>query len=329
MWSFVFLLGVLGGIWFSINRNRWFGVWVGLELNLICFIPFIIQENRTCGEPSVKYFLVQACASFLLFFRGVRIVNYIRRIKVLISVSLLIKIGAAPFYFWYLWVGDGLKWLQFLFLRTIQKTTPLVLLFFRGLNKTREVFINLRIISRGLVGRIGGINEISLRKLLIYSSLNHIGWIILPLVAKNEFWLIYFLFYCLIIIIIVWILSIFKLYHINQIFRVRILWVRKLTLIVSFLSLGGLPPLLGFFPKFVVIERRIRILMLFSLLFLIVSSVITLFYYLRAGLSVLLLNRRRIKSNFIFYEIISIVLVLLVILLGGWVRAFLFQRFLQ
>lgn len=154
-WGFIFFIGILRGVWFSVHRNRWFGVWIGLELNLICFISFIVQRDKTCREASVKYFLVQACASLLLLFRGVRINNYLGRIKILITISLLLKLGAAPFYFWYLWVGDGLKWIQFLFLRTIQKITPLVILFFRVTDKGREVLIYLRIIRRGLVGRVG------------------------------------------------------------------------------------------------------------------------------------------------------------------------------
>ncbi|KAB7501205.1 NADH-ubiquinone oxidoreductase chain 2 [Armadillidium nasatum] len=83
--------------------------------------------------------------------------------------------------------------------RTVQKIAPLVLLFFRGVNKGGEILIYLRIIISGLIGGVGGINEVSLRKLLVFSSLNHIGWIIIPLVSENEFWLL-------------------KLYYLNQIF---------------------------------------------------------------------------------------------------------------
>ncbi|RXG73281.1 NADH-ubiquinone oxidoreductase chain 2 [Armadillidium vulgare] len=158
----------------------------------------------------------------------------------------LLKLGAAPFYFWYLWVG--------------------------GLNKGREVIIYSSIIVGGVVGGIGGINEASLRKLLVYSSLNHIGWIIIPLVVEND---------------------------------VRISWIAKLTLFVSFLSLGGLPPLLGFFPKFIVIEIRSG------------RSVVTLFYYLRARLSVLILDYRKIKSNFTFSEKFSIILIIIITIIGG------------
>lgn len=325
----MFLIGILRGVWFSIHSDRWLGVWVGLELNLICFIPFIVQGDKISREPGVKYFLVQACASFLLLFSGIRLVNYERGIKLLILTSLLLKLGAAPFYLWYLWVGRGLKWLQFLVLSTVQKTTPLVLLFFSGINKGIEIWIYTRIIRNGLIGGVGGVNETSLRKLLVFSSLNHIGWIIIPLVSESEFWLIYFLFYCLIITIVVWILYLLKLYYLNQIFSVRVSWVSKFTLMVGFFSLGGLPPLLGFFPKLVVIERRVERLIILTLFFIVVRSVITLFYYLRAGLRVLILNHQKIKSNFIFYNKLSIISILLVTLFGGWGRNFLFQRFLQ
>ncbi|RXG73280.1 NADH-ubiquinone oxidoreductase chain 2 [Armadillidium vulgare] len=86
---------------------------------------------------------------------------------------------------------------------------------------------------------------------------------------------------------------------------VRISWIAKLTLFVSFLSLGGLPPLLGFFPKFIVIEIRSG------------RSVITLFYYLRARLSVLILNYRKVKFNFTFSEKFSIILIIIITIIGG------------
>lgn len=325
----LFFIGMLRGVWFSIHRDSWLGVWVGLELNLVCFIPLMIQGDSISREPSVKYFLVQACASFLLLFRGARLINYKEGIKILILISLLLKLGAAPFYVWYLWVGDSLKWLQFLVLRTVQKIAPLVLLFFRGVNKGGEILIYLRIIISGLIGGVGGINEVSLRKLLVFSSLNHIGWIIIPLVSENEFWFIYFLFYCLMITITIWILRLLKLYYLNQIFSVRVSWANKLTLIITFFSLGGLPPLLGFFPKLVVIERRVGRPMVLNLSFIIIISVITLFYYLRIGLRVLILNHLKIKSNLIFFKKFSVTIILLVTLLGAETRTFLFQRFLQ
>ncbi|RXG57369.1 hypothetical protein Avbf_05482 [Armadillidium vulgare] len=65
------------------------------------------------------------------------------------------------------------------------------------------------------------------------------------------------------------------------------------------MSYGGLPPLLGFFPKFIVIEIRSGRLILFRLFFLIIRSVITLFYYLRARLSVLILNYRKTTGSLI------------------------------
>ncbi|RXG73279.1 NADH-ubiquinone oxidoreductase chain 2 [Armadillidium vulgare] len=123
-------------------------------------------------------YLIDIQLNYIKFILGFYI--FYRNIKRLITISLLIKLGAAPFYFWYLWVGRSLKWLQFLSLSTIQKISPLVLLFFKGLNKGREVIIYSSIIVGGVVGGIGGINEASLRKLLVYSSLNHIGWIIIP-----------------------------------------------------------------------------------------------------------------------------------------------------
>nr|ASN74416.1 NADH dehydrogenase subunit 2 [Armadillidium nasatum] len=325
----LFFMGMLSGVWFSIHSDSWLGVWVGLELNLVCFIPLMIQGDSMSSEPSVKYFLVQACASFLLLFSGASLMNYKEGMKMLILISLLLKLGAAPFYVWYLWVGDSLKWLQFLVLSTVQKIAPLVLLFFSGVNKGGEILIYLSIIMSGLIGGVGGINEVSLRKLLVFSSLNHMGWMMMPLVSENEFWFIYFLFYCLMITMTIWILSLLKLYYLNQMFSVSVSWANKLTLMMTFFSLGGLPPLLGFFPKLVVIESSVGSPMVLNLSFMIMMSVITLFYYLRMGLSVLMLNHLKIKSNLMFFKKFSVTIILLVTLLGAETSTFLFQSFLQ
>jgi NADH-ubiquinone oxidoreductase chain 2 len=96
---------LIGGILISISSNSWLGAWIGLEINLISFIPLMSsQENIYTTEASLKYFLVQALASSSLLFLVV--------IKMLVSntmitrrmhsyaviTPLLMKIGAAPLH---------------------------------------------------------------------------------------------------------------------------------------------------------------------------------------------------------------------------------------
>jgi NADH-ubiquinone oxidoreductase chain 2 len=60
---------LIGGILISISANSWLGAWIGLEINLISFIPLISsQENIFTTEASLKYFIIQALASSTLLF---------------------------------------------------------------------------------------------------------------------------------------------------------------------------------------------------------------------------------------------------------------------
>jgi NADH-ubiquinone oxidoreductase chain 2 len=97
---------LIGGILISISANSWLGAWIGLEINLISFIPIISsQENIFTTEASLKYFIIQALASSTLLFlvlmktlvnQGLPISEYVH--EYIIITPLLLKIGAAPIH---------------------------------------------------------------------------------------------------------------------------------------------------------------------------------------------------------------------------------------
>jgi NADH-ubiquinone oxidoreductase chain 2 len=97
---------LIGGILISISSNSWLGAWIGLEINLMSFIPLISsQENIFTAEASLKYFIIQALASAVLLFLVVmeRLVNQNLIIdksihEYVIITPLLLKIGAAPLH---------------------------------------------------------------------------------------------------------------------------------------------------------------------------------------------------------------------------------------
>nr|AKG95414.1 NADH dehydrogenase subunit 2 [Cylisticus convexus] len=326
--SLIFLSGMVMGVWISIFNMSWIGVWVGLEMNLLCFIPFLTQSSKNYSEAGVSYFLTQACGSFILLMAGVSMENFSGFMKVCISLALLLKMGVSPFHFWYPWVASELKWEQFFFLSTLQKLAPLILLYSSELESSSSL-IYLSIIMSGLVGGVGGINESSIRKLLVYSSINHLGWILIPLVGKNEFWVIYFFIYCFMLLNVVMMLIMHKIYYMNQLCSVMISWKGKLVLMVGLLSLGGMPPLLGFISKWGVISMSVKSIEMVSLTVMVMSSVITLFYYTRAGFSVLILN----SANKFFYSVGLSVSIesysLLVSLIGFWLSPIMVISFLQ
>lgn len=272
------------------------GAWIGLEINLLSFIPLLRDNNNlTSTESSLKYFLTQALASTVLLFSVILLIlknNFNNEVNesftsIIIISSLLLKRGAAPFHFWFPNIMEGLNWTNSLLLITWQKIAPLILISYLNI---KELLL-IRVILSVIVGAIGGLNQTSLRKLISFSSINHLGWILSSLIIRESIWLVYFLFYSFLSFILTFIFNIFKLFHLNQLFS----WfinrkILKFTLFINFLSLGGLPPFLGFLPKWLVIQQLTSCNQYFLLTAIMMSTLITLFFYLRICYSAFILN---------------------------------------
>jgi len=291
----LFIITLILGIIISISSNSWFGAWMGLELNLLSFIPLIfIKNNQYSSEAALKYFLIQALGSIVLLSSAVIIIIKIQSFSAPLSAALLLKAGSAPFHFWFPPTLEGILWPQALVLITIQKITPISLLSYY-INE-QMILISTAAIISALVGAVGGLNQTLLRKLLGYSSINHIAWIISALLIRERTWLLYFLVYSAISF------SVVILFHFNQTFHFNHLLSHvpsrspiKLVIFINLLSLGGLPPFTGFIPKWIVIQQLCWSNNFLLLLILLGSSLFTLFYYLRIILRSLVLSS--IKSK--------------------------------
>jgi len=98
---------------------------VGLELNLLSFIPMLINQKNTNAEVALKYFLVQAGGSLLLLAGGVRLVGYRELLRVTILAAIILKVGGAPFHFWCPVLSEGIRCLNFFFCQQVTKICPL------------------------------------------------------------------------------------------------------------------------------------------------------------------------------------------------------------
>nr|ADW41299.1 NADH dehydrogenase subunit 2 [Drosophila borealis] len=292
----LFITMMIIGSLITVTSNSWLGAWMGLEINLLSFIPLMSDNNNfKSTEASLKYFLTQALASTVLLFSVILLMlNNSMTIEInnsftsmMILSTLLLKSGAAPFHFWFPNLMEGLTWMNALLLMTWQKIAPLMLISYLNLKS----LLMISVIFSVIVGAIGGLNQTSLRKLMAFSSINHLGWMLSALMINESIWLIYFLFYSFLSFILTFMFNIFKLFHLNQLFS----WfmqskVMKFTLFMNFLSLGGLPPFLGFLPKWIVIQQLTFCNQYFQLMILLTSTLITLFFYLRICYSAFMLN---------------------------------------
>nr|UOU85383.1 NADH dehydrogenase subunit 2 [Rhamphomyia physoprocta] len=293
----LFYLILMLGTLITMSSNSWLGAWMGLEINLLSFIPLMNDTNNLMStEASLKYFLTQALASSILLFAIIinmmkfnLMTNYINNIfiNMIILSTLLLKSGTAPFHFWFPTVMEGLTWMNALILMTWQKIAPLMLISFISLNYMYIVVITLSI----FIGSLGGLNQTSLKKIMAFSSINHLGWMITAMMSTDYLWSFYFLMYCFLTINMIYYFNMFKLFHINQLFSSFFnSKTIKFSLFLNLLSLGGLPPFLGFLPKWMVIQSLTINNHYLLMTIMTTMTLITLYFYLRMCYSAFMLN---------------------------------------
>nr|YP_010946921.1 NADH dehydrogenase subunit 2 [Symploce maxima]WGO57678.1 NADH dehydrogenase subunit 2 [Symploce maxima] len=288
----LFMSTLISGMLITISSNSWLGAWMGLEINLLSFIPIMSSnENIYTTEASLKYFLVQALASSVLLFLIISKTMLEEMFSMFNSTTssmimmtpLLLKGGAAPFHWWFPSVMEGLNWSNCFILMTVQKIAPLILISY-SLKMT--IFSSSIVILSVLIGAIGGYNQISIRKILTYSSINHMGWMISAMLLGENFWLMYFAIYSLLTLTVIAIINPFQISFINQTFMLNNdNPIIKFLLFMSLLSLGGLPPFLGFLPKWLIIQSMVNNNSILLVTVMVVLSLITLYYYLRVSYS--------------------------------------------
>nr|YP_010852535.1 NADH dehydrogenase subunit 2 [Nycteribia formosana]WGL38764.1 NADH dehydrogenase subunit 2 [Nycteribia formosana] len=285
----------------SISSNSWFSMWIGLEINLMSFIPLMTDNKLMSSESSIKYFLIQTLSSLILLFSFILLLFYYEEIyKILMLISLLLKMGAAPFHLWFPSVMEGLSWMNSFILMTWQKLTPMILTsYIFNYN-----FLIYFIILSSIISSLMGINQNSLRKFLAFSSINHLSWMISSMYISNLMMFMYFIMYSLMTFSIISYFNMFNMSYVNQLYSSFFFnKYFKFFIIFNFFSYGGLPPFLGFFPKWLIIQNLCNLNMFFLLFILIFSSLIYLYLYIQLSFNMILFNF--IENNWIIYKYIN------------------------
>nr|YP_010625184.1 NADH dehydrogenase subunit 2 [Atyopsis moluccensis]WBG72624.1 NADH dehydrogenase subunit 2 [Atyopsis moluccensis] len=293
----LFISTLFAGTATTFSASSWFTAWIGLELNLLSFIPLLSspKSNQYASESSLKYFLIQALGSSLILASAPMTLFLPEAPKLVISMALLLKMGAAPFHFWFPPVVQGITWPQCIIIMTIQKIAPMLLLLMIQSDKTVLILTIASVLS-AMVGAIGGLNQTLTRKIMAYSSINHMSWMLAAIMFNEQMWSIYFLAYTVISSSVILIMHANQIFHFNQLssFNMYSKGI-KLGLFLSLLSMGGMPPLTGFFPKWLIIQEFIYSKSFIWLSVLLFSALLTLFYYLRIAVSSMVLSSPKMK----------------------------------
>lgn len=310
---FIFFPSLIIGTLISITSSSWFTAWIGLEINLIRITPIIINKlNYLTIEASIKYFLIQAVSSSILIFSSL-LRNYFQEwnfsynLENIYFITLSLKAGVAPLHFWFPQVIRCSDWTQCIILLTWQKIAPFVLLSF-----LKSKLIIVFIIACSITGILGGINQTNIKLILVYSSILNSGWL-LSLSLNNELtWWIYFSIYSLLTLAASYIFIKFNTTKIDSTFKIWVSPFTKFIFLINFLSLAGLPPFIGFFIKIIAIKVLMEnFINLFIIYILVITSLLSFYFYLRTSISSLFINEKTsilflINKNFNSLILISL-----------------------
>nr|AIU44740.1 NADH dehydrogenase subunit 2 [Basilichthys microlepidotus] len=285
------LFGLVLGTTITFNSSHWLLAWMGLEMNTLAIIPLMAQHHHPRAvEATTKYFLTQATAAAMLLFASTTNAWLsgqweIQQIShpvptTMITLALALKIGLAPLHAWLPEVLQGLDLTTGLILSTWQKLAPFALLV--QIQPTNSHILIALGLTSTLVGGWGGLNQTQLRKVLAYSSIAHLGWMILVLQFSPSLTLLTLLTY------LTMTLSTFLVFKLNKSTTINMLaasWAKApaLTTITPFilLSLGGLPPLTGFMPKWLILHELTKQDLAPAATLAALSALLSLYFYLR------------------------------------------------
>nr|YP_009566717.1 NADH dehydrogenase subunit 2 [Greenidea psidii]QBB73079.1 NADH dehydrogenase subunit 2 [Greenidea psidii] len=274
----MFLILLIFSTLFSISSSNWISMWMGLEMNLFTFIPILnFKMSIYSIESTMKYFLIQAFASILLMiFMINKSMFFMINNNLLIILPLMMKLSIMPFHIWLPSMIEGLNWMSCFLMFTWQKITPMILISYLNLNKNL-IFLVILILMNSLFG----MNQNSFRKILAMSSINNTTWMLMMILMNENLWMNYFLIYSILNLLIINILNKFNINYINQLKFFNLNFFFKLNMIMMIFSIMGLPPMIGFLMKWMLIKMLMYNKMFMILFMLISLTIINLYFYIK------------------------------------------------
>nr|AUW38592.1 NADH dehydrogenase subunit 2 [Odontoscelis fuliginosa] len=274
----LFLIIMLYGTILTLSSNNWISMWMGLEINMMAFIPMMSYKNKNSAQAMMIYLLTQSISSMMLMFSIIMYqLTMIMEWHNIMMISLLIKLGAAPFHMWLPEIMTKLTWISSSILLTWQKLAPLMMI--NSLNYNNKIMY-ISIIMSVITGTVGGLNQLSLRKIMAYSSINHLGWMLSLTKIKNN-WMTYLIIYSVLIWLTCFMFHQYNMIHINQINSINMTMTEKMNYFIMMMSLGGLPPFLGFMPKWIAINTLMNNNLTIMVFIMIMFTLLSLYYYMR------------------------------------------------
>lgn len=304
-------------------------IYLSIELQSLLF--YILASFKRTSEFSVeaglKYFILGAFSSALLLF-GISLIygltgltnlgdlakifsdatisnyhffNGVSGGLILILISLLFKLSAAPFHMWSPDVYEGSPTSITAFFSIVPKLAVLTLIYrilvfsFYDFLDTWYLIVLICVLLSILIGVFSAFSQAKWKRFLAYSSINHVGFFLLPLLLGNKDSIFGSIFYVCVYMITM--LNVFstifclRFYTYSQHHQTRYLEnisglsktnpIISLFFTLTLFSMAGIPPLIGFFSKVFVLLPGLQMKALGVSIYAVIASCIACFYYIK------------------------------------------------
>nr|ADU55086.1 NADH dehydrogenase subunit 2 [Dosidicus gigas]ADU55088.1 NADH dehydrogenase subunit 2 [Dosidicus gigas] len=300
--NFLFILIMIMGTLFSLSSSHWLTMWMGLEINLMGFLPLMNIKGKTLeAEASMKYFIIQSMSSSILIISSVLMYNNTlswysmftdSTFSLMIILSLVLKLGGAPLHFWMPSIAKQMSWSILFMMLTWQKLAPLLMLSLVNSNLMVVMLISM---ASTIVGSIMALNQTNIQLIMTYSSISHLGWMLSMITINSSLTMMYFFTYIMISMPLMNMLSMTLGNHLFMLTQQT--KMNNMIPISLILSLGGLPPLLGFMSKLIILISLIEMKLMMLAMFMFVGTLISLYFYLNMSLMLMIKSYKNLHSN--------------------------------
>nr|ADU54655.1 NADH dehydrogenase subunit 2 [Dosidicus gigas]ADU54659.1 NADH dehydrogenase subunit 2 [Dosidicus gigas]ADU54672.1 NADH dehydrogenase subunit 2 [Dosidicus gigas]ADU54675.1 NADH dehydrogenase subunit 2 [Dosidicus gigas]ADU54716.1 NADH dehydrogenase subunit 2 [Dosidicus gigas] len=300
--NFLFILIMIMGTLFSLSSSHWLTMWMGLEINLMGFLPLMNIKGKTLeAEASMKYFIIQSMSSSILIISSVLMYNNTlswysmftdSTFSLMIILSLVLKLGGAPLHFWMPSIAKQMSWSILFMMLTWQKLAPLLMLSLVNSNLMVVMLISM---ASTIVGSVMALNQTNIQLIMTYSSISHLGWMLSMITINSSLTMMYFFNYIMISMPLMNMLSMTLGNHLFMLTQQT--KMNNMIPISLILSLGGLPPLLGFMSKLIILISLIEMKLMMLAMFMFVGTLISLYFYLNMSLMLMIKSYKNLHSN--------------------------------
>jgi NADH-quinone oxidoreductase subunit N len=319
--TLVLTLFALLGMMVMISAGSFLTLYLGLELLALCLYSMVAMHrtSNAASEAAMKYFVLGALASGMLLYgmsmiygaTGSLDIHRIARVilsgqgngpillfgLVFVVSGIAFKLGVVPYHMWVPDVYHGAPTSVTLLIGTAPKlaafafTLRLLAVALDGLEFDWQGMLLVLSLSSMILGNLVAIAQTNIKRMLAYSTIANMGFMLLGFLAANLAGYSAAMFYVIVYVLttlasfgMVMLLSregfeadrIEDFQGLNQ----RSPWWAFIMLLVMF-SLAGVPPTLGFYAKFTVIEAAVSAGFIWLAVAAVLASLVGAFYYLR------------------------------------------------